>query len=217
MFSKLIIRVSASRKLQSVVFCLGFAGILFVILILNSDYHNTKILKLLPHLTYMEQNKMVSKGNWPTIINALYNTLSGPFFVISLAFLLLPIFIGDTFSTLKEVLSSSFFRPLAKIGLSVYLVHMLVLFYIYFSEYTLVYFSHNRIIYIFLSSTMIIYAIGMLLAITVEYPFRTLFSTIICPLKRHKKKLGGKLERVLGGEAINKSKTEGDSSSGDET
>jgi hypothetical protein len=68
-------------------------------------------------------------GKWNIVGNVLYNSLAGPLFITSMALGLLPVFLGKL-PLISDTLSSVFFRPFAKMSLSIFVVHMFVIYYI---------------------------------------------------------------------------------------
>jgi hypothetical protein len=97
--------------------------------------------------------------------------------------LFIPIFIGKL-SIIRDIFASSFFRPLARLGYSAILVQGFVLFIIFFSREQSIYFDHKNMIFLYFSLVFFTYLLSILVALFLEYPFRTMAKVVFSPPKK---------------------------------
>ena len=97
--------------------------------------------------------------------------------------LFLPIFLGKL-SIVRDIFASSFFRPLARISFSALLIHGLILFHIFFTHDQSIYFDHKNMIFLYFSMVFFTYTLSVLVALFLEYPFRTMAKVVFSPPKK---------------------------------
>eukprot|EP01017_Pseudomicrothorax_dubius_P040252 TRINITY_DN6276_c0_g1_i7.p1 TRINITY_DN6276_c0_g1~~TRINITY_DN6276_c0_g1_i7.p1 ORF type:complete len:398 (+),score=13.92 TRINITY_DN6276_c0_g1_i7:182-1375(+) len=100
--------------------------------------------------------------------NSLIVSLSRTVFVAGLTALLLPGLVGS--KLLQDLLGNNFFHVLSKLTFSTYLIHLVVILFIYSS----VFLTHYEMFSRSLGSTVISFAIALLLSVFVELPFANL-------------------------------------------
>ena len=101
-------------------------------------------------------------------------------FIFAFVFMLLPIFIGKL-SLLRDVLSTSFFRPLSRVSFSAALLEGFGLCLSYFNQKTHIKFDHKNILFLFFALVILIYCAAFVFALFVEYPFRTMAKVFFAP------------------------------------
>ena len=75
----------------------------------------------------------VSHGRWPRELNAAFNGIAPYLFIMAHVLILLPVFIGKL-SIVRDIYAAPFFRPFARINLSVALIQGLTLYFFFFSQ-----------------------------------------------------------------------------------
>jgi peptidoglycan/LPS O-acetylase OafA/YrhL len=110
-------------------------------------------------------------GAWSVAANASYIAFSKTFWGLGLSALILVCCNGGG-SVVNEFLSASFWTPLARVGLSAYLVHLLLIEWMVFSSKTLKFFSDSSIVLLFMGIVLMTYSFGFLLGTFVEMPTR---------------------------------------------
>jgi hypothetical protein len=127
--------------------------------------------------------KDVDQGTWLPLFNALYTAFAPYLFISGFVLVFIPIFIGKL-SILRDIFASQFFRPLARLSYSAFLFQGVVLFWIFFTHEQSVFYDHKNMIFVYFSLVFFTYVLSMLIAVFLEYPFRTMGKVVFSPPKK---------------------------------
>eukprot|EP00475_Leptophrys_vorax_P016689 TRINITY_DN23182_c0_g1_i1.p1 TRINITY_DN23182_c0_g1~~TRINITY_DN23182_c0_g1_i1.p1 ORF type:complete len:683 (-),score=171.21 TRINITY_DN23182_c0_g1_i1:92-2107(-) len=112
-------------------------------------------------------------GTWTNAGNGFYNALSRSVWGFGLAIIVIVCCNGGG-SVVNDFLSASFWTPLARVGLSAYLIHYLFIIWAIGNSKVSLFFSDASVVTLFLGLVMLTYAFGFLVAAFVEAPTRNL-------------------------------------------
>ena len=87
-------------------------------------------------------------------------------------------------SIIRDLFASSFFRPLARLSYSAMMIQSLMLFFIFFTHEQSIYYDHKNMIFIYFSLVFFTYITSVLVALFLEYPFRTMAKVVFSPPKK---------------------------------
>jgi hypothetical protein len=87
-------------------------------------------------------------------------------------------------SIIRDIFASSFFRPLARLSYSAMMIQSLMLFFIFFTHEQSIYYDHKNMIFIYFSLVFFTYITSVLVALFLEYPFRTMAKVVFSPPKK---------------------------------
>jgi hypothetical protein len=87
-------------------------------------------------------------------------------------------------SIIRDIFASSFFRPLARLSFSALMIHSLMLFFIFFTHEQSIYYDHKNMMFIYFSLVFFSYIMAVLVALFLEYPFRTMGKVVFSPPKK---------------------------------
>jgi hypothetical protein len=127
--------------------------------------------------------KDVDKGTWFPVFNATYTAFAPYFFIFGMVLAFIPIFVGKL-SIVRDIFASQFFRPLARISYSAFLFAGVVLFFIFFTHDQSIFYDHKNMIFVYFSLVFFTYVLSILIALFLEYPFRTMGKVVFSPPKK---------------------------------
>ena len=125
----------------------------------------------------------VDQGIWPPVLNAIFNSVATYLFIIAFVLVFIPIFMGKL-SIIRDIFASSFFRPLARLSYSALMTQSLMLFFIFFTHEQSIYYDHKNMMFIYFSLVFFTYVSAVLVALFLEYPFRTMAKVVFSPPKK---------------------------------
>ena len=127
--------------------------------------------------------KDVNNGKWPLLLNALYTAFAPYIFITGFVLMFIPIFLGKL-SILRDIFASDFFRPLARLSYSAFLISGIVLFWVFFTHEQSIYYDHKNMMFIYFALVFFTYVISTIIAVFLEYPFRTMGKVVFSPPKK---------------------------------
>lgn len=116
---------------------------------------------------------MQKDDSWPQFCHSLYLSLGKSVFVIGISMAIIPSMLGIK-SFISDFLDIKLYSFIGKISFSTYLVHLLVIFYLYGTISIDFYYSINKTFPLFWKNAVISMFFGFVLCLTIELPFSKL-------------------------------------------
>ncbi|XP_028392817.1 nose resistant to fluoxetine protein 6-like isoform X2 [Dendronephthya gigantea] len=95
-------------------------------------------------------------------------------------------------SYIQQFLSARFWIPLSRLTYSVYLIHMVVISFMFFATTHQVHYDLLTASYFFITATVLSYAVGFILAVVIEFPSENLENLALKLLRGERKSYGVK-------------------------
>ena len=138
---------------------------------------------------------------WKPFPSLIFNLTSRPFFVVGVALIILPTFVGRL-AIIKGFLSAEIFSVLARISYMAYLIHPIVLFWYIFDQRQGAYVNNLNQWFFAIGSTVMTYFFSLIFSLFCEAPFMNLEKFVLFPARKseerngsvseHESKLNGK-------------------------
>jgi hypothetical protein len=138
----------------------------------------------------------VTRGTWPSWLNALFNATAHYLFIASIVVIFIPIFAGKL-SLIRDVYAAPFFRPFARTNFTLACFQGLYLQFIFFSQTQSIKFEHKNFMFLFCGILIIGYLLNFLGSMLLEWPFRTMTKLVFQAPRRRMLKLKDDLAREL--------------------
>ena len=138
----------------------------------------------------------VTRGTWPSWLNALFNGMAHYLFIASIVVIFIPIFAGKL-SLIRDVYAAPFFRPFARTNFTLACFQGLLLQFIFFSQTQAIKFEHKNFMFLFCGILILGYLMNFLFSMLLEWPFRTMAKLVFQAPRRMMLKLKDDLAKEL--------------------
>ena len=120
---------------------------------------------------------------WTRMGKTFYNIFGRGVFIIGLAMVLIPLFVGRL-TMLTDFLSCEMFSIMAKITYSVYLLHEALITIFNYSYRVESYITHIEAVITFFTFTVLSYLIGAFVSLLIDFPLGNIDKVFIFPDKK---------------------------------
>jgi peptidoglycan/LPS O-acetylase OafA/YrhL len=142
-------------------------------------------LGIILFISYFPRTLQNYGSPWSQAFGYTWNVLDRPVYVMGLFFFLAPVLAGNL-SWIKSVMSCGFFNLMAKLTFCAYLIHVMVVAFIYYGADQFADLATTSMVYNTLAALMITMVLAVFLHLMVEKPFGNLEGKLLNPRPKPK-------------------------------